>query len=123
NSREASRLAGIRVNRIAASVYIVAGVLVALASVMQTGELTSAQTTVGTTLPLTAAAAVFLGGTALTGGVGGVGGTLIAVLLLSVISNGLDLSGVSAYWQQVITGAILIAAIYLDRIRTRRLRG
>lgn len=121
NSREASRLAGIRVSYVVASLYVISAVLAAFAGIVQAGRLTTAQTTTGSELPLSAAAAVFLGGTALTGGIGGVGGTLVAVLLLTIIRNGLDLGGISAYWQQVITGSVLIGAIYLNRLRLKRL--
>ena len=64
-----------------------------------------------------AAAAVLLGGTSFAGGVGGVGGTAIGVLFLATLQNGLSVSGVASFWQQIITGAILLVAILLDRIQ------
>lgn len=120
NSREASRLAGLRVPLIAASVYVISGLLAATASILEVARLTSASPNAGGDAALSAAAAVFLGGTALSGGVGGIVGTVLGVLLLTTITNGLDLAGASSFLQSVITGVILIAAISLERMRQRR---
>jgi ribose/xylose/arabinose/galactoside ABC-type transport system permease subunit len=74
----------------------------------------------GTGIELQAAAAVLLGGTSFSGGAGGVGGTLIGVLFIGTLQDGLGLSGVSAFWQDIVTGVILIAAIAVDRVSQSR---
>lgn len=119
NSREAARLAGIRVAAIACSVYVISGLLAGVAGILEVSRLTSASPNAGSTAALSAAAAVFLGGTALSGGVGGVAGTALGVLLLATITNGLDIAGMSSFLQSVITGVILIAAITIELLRRR----
>jgi ribose transport system permease protein len=129
-SPDAARLSGIRVTRVLIAVYAIAGMLAALAGVMQVARIGAASPQVGGEIIFSAAAAVLLGGTSFSGGVGGVGGTIIGVLLLATLENGLSVSGVQSYWQQIITGVILVAVVLLDRIQQvgfkpalRRLRG
>ena len=80
----------------------------------------------GQSIPLDAAAAVLLGGTSFLGGVGGVTGTAVGVLFIGTLQNGLSIAGVSSFWQQVVTGVILIVAVAIDRLQQnpsgRRLR-
>lgn len=120
SNAEAARLAGIRVGRVLFSVYLVSGLLAGVASIIQVGRLTSASPLVGQGLELQVIAAVLLGGTILSGGQGGLSGTVIAVLLLGVVQNGLTLSGTPDFWQGAITGAILIIAVYLDHVQRQR---
>jgi ribose transport system permease protein len=117
-SPDAARLSGIRVTRILIAVYAIAGMLAGLAGVMQVARIGAASPQVGGEIIFSAAAAVLLGGTSFSGGVGGVGGTIIGVLLLATLENGLSVSGVQTYWQQIITGVILIVVVLLDRIQT-----
>lgn len=117
---EAARLAGINVTLVFVLVYAVAGFGAALAGVVDASRLSSAAPTSGESLTLTAAAAVLLGGTSFFGGIGGVAGTIVGALLVSVLQNGLGLMGVSAFWQGIVTGAVLIAAVALDRLQTGR---
>jgi ribose/xylose/arabinose/galactoside ABC-type transport system permease subunit len=91
--------------------------LAALAGVMQVARIGAASPQVGGEIIFSAAAAVLLGGTSFSGGVGGVGGTIIGVLLLATLENGLSVSGVQSYWQQIITGVILVAVVALDRFQ------
>jgi len=84
---------------------------------VQAGRLTSAAADVDPTILMTVLAAVLIGGTAFTGGEGGVFGTMIGVLFLGVIQNGLTLSGVSSFWQGMVSGAILIAAVWVGGVR------
>lgn len=112
---EAARMSGISVPWTLLVVYGVSGMCGALAGVVDAGRLAAATPTAGSTIALTSAAAVLLGGASLAGGVGKLAGTTIGVLVLAVLGNGVNLFGVSAYWQDVITGAVLLIAILLDR--------
>jgi ribose transport system permease protein len=116
---EAARLSGIRTSRTIIAVYAISGGLAALAAVMQDARIGAASPQVGDNLVFSAAAAVLLGGTSFSGGVGGVSGTVVGVLFLGVLQNGLSVAGVESYWQQIITGAILIGAITLDYVQRK----
>jgi ribose transport system permease protein len=113
----AARLSGINVPRTLVLVYAIAGLCAGIAGVIQAGRLGAASPLVGDSTPLDAAAAVLLGGTSFLGGVGGVTGTAVGVLFIGTLQNGLSISGVSSFWQQVVTGVILIVAISIDRIQ------
>jgi ribose transport system permease protein len=120
-NREAARLSGINVARVIIAVYAISGLLAGLAGIIQVGRLGAASPTIARSgIELSAAAAVLLGGTSFSGGSGGVGGTLIGVLFIGILRNGLGLAGVSAFWQDIVTGAILITAIAFDRISQAR---
>ncbi|NIZ12071.1 ABC transporter permease [Phaeobacter sp. HF9A] len=114
---EAARLNGINVKRVLLLVFIISGLTAGLASVVQVGRLTVASPNVDMNLLLTVLAAVLIGGTAMTGGEGGVLGTLIGMLFLGVVQNGLTLSGVSSFWQGALSGSILILSVWLGGIR------
>jgi len=119
---EAARLSGINVARTIVAVYAIAGLCAAIGGVIQSARLGAASPLVGESTPLDAAAAVLLGGTSFLGGVGGVTGTAVAVLFIGTLQNGLSIAGVSSFWQQVVTGAILIVAIAIDRIQQDPIR-
>jgi len=112
---DAARLSGIKVVRTIVAVYVIAAFLAALAGILQVARVGAASPLVGATLVFDAAAAVLLGGTSLAGGIGGVTGTMVGVLFLGVLQNGLSVSGVESYWQQVVTGIILIIVVAADR--------
>ena len=116
-SPEAARLSGIKVARTIIAVYAIAGTLAALGGALQVARIGAASPLVGEALIFDAAAAVLLGGTSFAGGVGGVGGTAIGVLFLATLQNGLSVSGVESFWQQIITGTILIVAVLLDKVQ------
>jgi ribose transport system permease protein len=118
---DAARLSGVRVGRTLIAVYAVSGLLAAFGGVLQTARIGAASPLVGESVLFDAAAAVLLGGTSFAGGVGGVGGTAVGVLFLATLQNGLSVSGVASFWQQIFTGAILLAAILLDRIQRQGL--
>jgi ribose transport system permease protein len=116
-SIEAARLSGINATGTIVAVYAIVGAAAALGGVIQAGRLGASSPDVGADIPLAAAAAVLLGGTSFLGGVGGVTGTVVGVLFIGALQNGLAIKGVSSFWQQVVTGAILIVAVGIDRIQ------
>ena len=113
----AARAAGIRVRGVKFGAYVLCGALAGLAGVVLAARITTGQPNAGVAYELDAIAAVVIGGTRLSGGVGGVGGTLLGVLLMGVIGNGLDLLNVPSYYQQIVKGVIIIGAVWLDRRR------
>jgi ribose transport system permease protein len=116
---EASTLAGISVARVRIIAFLLLGLAAGLAAILEAGQLSSVAPTSGTGLELQAVAAVLLGGTMLAGGKGGVVGTAVAVLFLGTVQNGLDISGVSSFWQNVVTGSVLVLAVGFDQLRQR----
>ncbi|MCW2867163.1 MAG: ABC-type sugar transporter, permease protein [Marmoricola sp.] len=116
----AARLSGLPVAWVQTGAFALCGMLAALSGILLTARLTIGQPTASQGLELSAIAAVVLGGTSLFGGKGGVLGTFIAVLLLSVLSNVFNLMGLSSYFQQLVTGLILVTALILNRILERR---
>lgn len=118
-NREAARISGIPIARVTIAVYVFSGFCAGLAGVLQTGRSGAAAPTAATGIELLVAAAVLLGGTRLTGGAGSVTGTAIAVIFLATLDNVLTLNGVSSYWQLVIVGVLLMAAVTIDRFRSR----
>jgi ribose transport system permease protein len=112
----------VRVSRTLISVYALAGMLAAAAGVIQVARIGASSPQVGGTVIFDAAAAVLLGGTSFAGGIGGVGGTAVGVLFLATLQNGLSVSGVASYWQQIITGAILIIVVASDKAQREGLR-
>ncbi|MDZ7886315.1 MAG: ABC transporter permease [Mycobacterium sp.] len=120
SNKQAARLSGLPVQRITTAAYVICGGLAALTGVLLTARLTIGQPTANTGLELDAIAAVVLGGTSLFGGKGGVLGTFIAVLLLSVLRNLFNLLGLSSFFQMLVTGLILIAALIMNYLIDRQ---
>ncbi|WP_243388140.1 ABC transporter permease subunit [Bacillus kexueae] len=114
-NEEASRLTGLHVDRLKIWVYALTGGLSALAGIILTSRLNSAQPTAGTAYELDAIAAVVLGGTSLSGGRGWIFGTFVGALIIGVLNNGLNLLNVSSFYQQVIKGGVILLAVILDR--------
>ena len=114
----AAKLSGINVDRIKIAVYSLTGMLAALSALILTSRLNSAQPTAGTSYELDAIAAVVLGGTSLTGGRGWIFGTLVGALIIGVLNNGLNLIGVSSFFQQVVKGLVILVAVLIDRKKT-----
>lgn len=112
---EAAALSGVKTDQVQIWVYTICGATAAMAGVILTSRLNSAQPTAGAGYELDAIAAVVLGGTSLSGGRGWIFGTLVGALLIGVLNNGLNLMGVSSFYQQVIKGGVILLAVLLDR--------
>lgn len=117
----AARLSGIRAARTNVIIYAITGLTAAAGGVLGTSRIGVAVPIVDNTLPLLAIAAVVLGGTSLLGGAGGVTGTALGVLFIGTLQNGLSIAGLASFWQQVVTGIILVVAVVGDRF-VRRLK-
>lgn len=115
SNEEATRLSGIDSSKIKLIAFAIAGLTAALSGIVVTGRIYSAQPTAGVGYELDAIAAVVLGGTSLSGGQGSIVGTLIGALIISVLSNGLNLLDVSSFYQQVVKGLVIVLAVLLDR--------
>jgi ribose transport system permease protein len=117
-SARAARLSGVRVERYTLAVFVVSGLCAAIAGILLTAQTGAGQPGQGTAgLELTAITAVLLGGIGLTGGSGSVLGALLGVALLATLDNGLILIGLQAFWQQVATGVLLVAAVTLQNYK------
>ncbi|GAB2500358.1 ribose ABC transporter permease RbsC [Alkalibacterium psychrotolerans] len=114
-NEQAAYIAGIKSDRVKTMVYAISGMMSALAGLILTSRLNSAQPTAGTAYELDAIAAVVIGGTSLAGGKGRIVGTLIGALIIGTLNNGLNLLGVSSFYQQVVRGVVIIIAVLLDR--------
>jgi ribose transport system permease protein len=116
-NEQTARLSGLNVNRIKVTVYTLAGGLSAVAGLIMTSRLDSAQPNAGMGYELDSIAAVVIGGTSLSGGRGSILGTVIGCLLIGVLNSGLVLLDVSPFWQQVVKGSVILAAVAIDRLR------
>lgn len=116
-NEEVARLSGIDVRRAKLKVYTAAGALAAVGGLFLTARLNSAQPTAGTTLELDVIAAVVIGGASLNGGSGRLSGTLVGALIIGVVRNGLNLLGVSSFWQQIVIGGVIAIAVMTDTLR------
>lgn len=112
-----AKTSGIKTKTIIFTTYLISGALAGLAGVLLTARTTAAVPQAGESYELDAIAAVVIGGTSLKGGKGSLIGTVFGVLIISVINNGLDLMGVSSYYQQVVKGLIIVVAVLLDGTR------
>ena len=118
-NQEVARLAGINVNLYTVGVYVVSGLLAGLAGVVLAMRLDSVQPTAGVSYELDTIAAVVIGGTSLSGGKGGILGTIIGVLIIGVLRNGLNLLGVSPFTQAVVIGVVIALAVAAEAIKRR----
>ncbi|NIH83332.1 ABC transporter permease subunit [Amycolatopsis granulosa] len=117
---EAARLAGIPVRRVLVWVYVLSGLCAAIGGVIASARLQSSVPDLGTGYELSAIAAVVLGGTSLMGGRGSLTGTFLGAAIMGVLVNGMTLLDVSSFYQQIIQGAVIVVAVALDRLRSRR---
>lgn len=119
SNEEATRLSGVNVDMWKTAVYTLAGAFAGLGGVIMAARLNSAQPALGAGYELDAIAAVVIGGTSLSGGEGTILGTIIGAFVISVLTNGLRILSVPQEWQIVVTGAIVILAVYSDTLRRR----
>lgn len=114
-NEKAARLSGVKVESNIVYIYMISGILAALAGVILTSRIDSAVPTAGVGYELSAIAAAVIGGTSLAGGKGRAYGTIVGIMIIAVITNGLNLIGVSSYLQDIVTGLIILGAVLLDR--------
>ncbi len=120
SNEEATRLSGVNVASWKTAVYTLCGMFAGIGGVLMASRLNSAQPALGSGYELDAIAAVVIGGTSLSGGEGSIVGTIIGAFLISTLTNGLRILSVPQEWQMVVTGAIVILAVFLDILRRRR---
>ena len=113
-NREAALYSGIRVNRIKIIIFTLSGIMSAIAGILLSSRLYSAQTNAGLSYELDAIAAAVLGGTSLSGGVGTMPGTLIGALIIGVLNNGMNMLSVPYFYQLIVKGAVILVAVWLD---------
>jgi ribose transport system permease protein len=121
-NEEATRLSGVLVRRQKTLIYGVSGFMSAVAAVILTARLNSAQPIAGMMYELDAIAATVIGGTSLMGGEGTLAGTLVGALIMGVLRNGLNLLGVSSFLQQIVIGAVIVIAVLVDTVLKREKR-
>ena len=119
-NEEAARLSGLPIVRVRLFTYAYSGLASALAALVLTGRLDSAQPTAGVGFELDAIAAVVVGGTSLFGGRGGVVGTFVGAAIIGVLNNGMNLLDVSAFYQQIVKGGVILGALLIDRLLSTR---
>ncbi|HHY48032.1 MAG TPA: ABC transporter permease [Firmicutes bacterium] len=112
----ATRLSGVRTDRVIIMVYTLNGLLVALAGLLYIARLNAAEPVIGESFPLEAIAATLVGGTPFTGGEGGITGTLFGAFILTLLSNGMNLLGVSSLWQSAVLGSVIVLAILAEEV-------
>jgi ribose transport system permease protein len=121
SNEEAVRLSGVNVDRWKITIYVLAGAICGVAGLLIASRLNSAQPALGQGYELEAIAAVVIGGTSLSGGAGTVLGTIIGAFIMSVLTNGLRIMSVAQEWQIVVTGVIIILAVYIDILRRKQM--
>lgn len=120
NNERAAALSGIRVERTKTLVYVICGILCAFCGIVVAGNLNSADAGLGAGYETDVIAAVVIGGVSMSGGEGSIWGALIGAMIIGILKNAFILLKVSSYWQSVVIGLVIIAAVTIDRIRTVR---
>ncbi|HET6822871.1 MAG TPA: ABC transporter permease, partial [Anaerolineales bacterium] len=118
-NEQAALISGLNVGRIKIGVYTIAGLLSGLAGLVLSSRIGSGQPGLAVGIELDAIAAAVIGGTSLSGGIGTIWGTIIGALIIGVLNNGLDLLNVSAYWQTIVKGTIIVVAVIVDERKNR----
>lgn len=122
-NEQAAFICGVNVDRHKIMVYAFAGLMTSIAAIVMTARVSAGQPSAGIMYELDAIASAVIGGTSLQGGLGTIGGTVVGTLIIAVMNNGLQLLGVSSYWQQILKGVIIITAVILDTMRNRKKTG
>ena len=117
---QAAKFSGINVQKVKFIIYTYTGIMAGIAGVVIASRLYSGQPTAGDGAEMDAIAAVVVGGTSMSGGSGRIGGTLIGVLIIGVLNNGLNLLGVDSNWQYIVKGLVILLAVYVDYIRNKK---
>lgn len=118
-NEHAAKIVGIQINKTKMAVYTLTGFISALAGILMVLRLGSSQVNIGENWAMPSITAGVLGGTSMNGGSGGIGGTIVGGLLMSVISFSISLLGISSYWDQIVTGVVVLIAVAIDAIRRR----
>ncbi len=118
-NEQAARISGVKIYRVKIGIYTLSGLMAGLAGLVLSARISSGQPGLGVSYELDAIASAVIGGTSFSGGIGTVWGTLVGALIIGVLNNGLDLLNVSAYWQQIVKGAIIVLAIIIDERKNR----
>lgn len=116
-NEKAAYIAGVKIDKIKILIYTISGVMASISGMIITSRLNSAQPTAGQSYEMDAIASVVLGGTSLSGGRGRIFGTLVGALIIGTLNNGLNLLGVSSFYQQIVKGIVIVIAVLLDRKR------
>lgn len=116
-NREAAKYAGVDTKKVQIRVFIISGVMAALAGVVLAARLYSGQPSVGEGFERDAIAASVLGGTSFNGGIGTLSGTILGVLIIGVLNNGMNLLKINSYWQFIVKGCVILGAVYVDYLK------
>ncbi|MEH3108430.1 MAG: ABC transporter permease [Sphingomonas fennica] len=122
-NERAALLSGVRVARVKTAVYMISGMCAALVGLLVASDLVAAHPASGNSFELSAIAAVVLGGASLAGGRGTIGGTIVGACVIGCLGDGMVMMGVSEFWQMVIKGTVIVAAVILDRLQGRVMGG
>ncbi len=122
-NREAARLSGISIRGNLLLVYSLSGLISAFTGLVYISRIDAVESTIGEPLLLPAIAAVCIGGTSLFGGEGGIGGTMVGALIMTLVTNGMNLLNVSPYWQSFVMGAIVVLAVAIDQLGSAKMKG
>lgn len=120
-NREAAKFSGIHIAKVETSVYVISGLMSAFSGIILASRMYTGQPTTGDGAELDAIASVVLGGTSFAGGIGGIGGTVIGVLIMGILSNGLNMLNVSYYYQLVVKGIVILIAVYIDVLKKKKM--
>ena len=119
-NKDAAVFSGIKINRVIIVVYGMIGLLSAVSGVVLCSRMYSGQPTIGVGFELDAIAAVVLGGTSMSGGIGFLGGTMLGALVIGVLNNGLNLLNINSFWQLIVKGVVILLAVYIDSVKKRK---
>ncbi|NLW11106.1 MAG: ABC transporter permease, partial [Clostridiaceae bacterium] len=119
-NRQAANFSGIKTGKVLFFAYAFSGLMAGIAGVVLASRMFSGQPTAGDGAEMDAIAAVVLGGTSMSGGIGKIGGTVIGGLVIGVLNNGLNLLNVNSFWQYIVKGVVILIAVYVDNVKKNR---